>query len=179
MSCDGLYLISLKGRQPQPAAATREPLAVGPCRPPSCIPPPFPLLCRAVPCCAWSRSQNQTDNTGWKAWRCSQSCLGVVHGPRRMAQGRMTGIGSAQRQLQQQQQIRQPKKPFPCLPCFWSGRRAWDAFSSLATDYSIQYFVPSLAAASNNILSLSLSLSHFLTFHHAVVDFSASHYTAG
>lgn len=85
MSCDGLYLISLKGRKPQRLLA-RERLRGA--RPLLC-PPPFLL------------EPNQTGNTGWKAWRCSQSCLGRLMIPAE-AQGAAsgppaptTGIGSA------------------------------------------------------------------------------------
>lgn len=156
MSCDGLYLISLKGRQPQrlPSGNRWELAAWGP------VPllfPPCCVLLRPAVSPAWLRTPNQTGNTGWKAWRCSQSCLE----PHQRRSGRTAGIGSASGQPQQHQvqsrglaweKIRQPKKPFPSLPCFWSGRRAWGAHFG-PDHYSIQYFVLSFAAASNNILT--------------------------
>lgn len=120
---------------------------------------------------------NQTVHTGWKAWRCSQSCLGEVDEPRRGSGSRIRTHDRAPGALHQAQKsrsrglawakIRQPKKPFPSLPCFWSGRRAWDA--SFSKDYP-----PALS------FSTQLLLTIFSPFIHAVGAVShCTHRTAG
>lgn len=131
MSCDGLYLISLKG--PQATAAARQGNAcVGPCTL-SCYPPPFFLT---------QTKRRTRDADGMESLAMQSILLGARQGRLMIpaeAQGAASGLAwttaaaaapaAARSRGLAWEKIRQPKKPFPSLPCFWSGRRPWNASS--------------------------------------------------
>lgn len=154
MSCDGLYLISLKGRQPQ-RLLTRERLR-GAC--PLLYPPPF--FPRAKP----------NGQHGMESLAMQSILLGEVDDPRRAPGSRIRTACTHDRDRQRLRptdthalsaataaaaagpeagawhgkKIRQPKKPFPSLPCFWSGRRAWNGLFE-PIDFQPKFFVLSFS----------------------------------
>lgn len=88
MSCDGLYLISLKDRKPQRLPSGK---------------PPFLVMSRLSTSPAMGEEPNQTGNTGWKSLAMQSILLGEVDDPRKRSGSRIRTAWTHDRDRQRQQ----------------------------------------------------------------------------
>lgn len=135
MSCDGLYLISLKGRKPQRLPAGERCIGLLSCPTAGTWEEPQTKRARR------DGKLGDAVNLAWGAWMTNPTQGERLERLERLRSRIRANSGqgcdrqppSGGRHSTQQdknrgsawEKIRQPKKPFPSLPCFWSGRRAW------------------------------------------------------